>query len=582
MRAGVRVSPMRQIALISVIATLLLPGLADARNLFLVARDGKNVSVLDLATGQQTLGSAALPENGFMAAITPDGTRAYVVSSNVNGFVSVIDVATNTVIGTPIPVGKGARGIAITPDGSRAYVTNRDSNLVDIGGGNFADSVSVIDTATNTVTVPSVIVGNQPEAIAISPDGSKVYVANSQGTDSRISVISTATNTVTTTIPLSGDRRFPIAIGFTPDGRKAYIANRTGSAGNFGTVSVVDVATDSYLGNPIPIGANTGPSSVGISPDGTRAYVGTEMSRDLYVIDTATDQIVAGPIDQAAGGNHTAIVSPDGSRAYYLSAGADTTDVSVLDTATNTLTGPPINTTANVIFGGAIVPNQGPSAAFTATPGGPGTATSFDAAAAADGDGAIARFDWDFGDGTPALANGGATPTHVYPSPGTYDATLTVTDNEGCSTGFVYTGQTASCNGGTKATITMPVVVSNTQPILKLGGKRKQVVGKAIKVKARCGPVACSVAVGGKLKIPVGTESRRPDTLRIRLRRANETLTADQTAVLKLKLPKSAREAFAQGASKGTARLKATATGAAGTKPATAERKIRIEAEESR
>ena len=38
---------------------------------------------------------------------------------------SVIDTATNTVIGDPIPVGDGPYGVAVTPDGTRAYVTNR-------------------------------------------------------------------------------------------------------------------------------------------------------------------------------------------------------------------------------------------------------------------------------------------------------------------------------------------------------------------------------------------------------------------------------------------------------------------------
>ncbi|WP_285509660.1 IPT/TIG domain-containing protein, partial [Streptomyces sp. NBRC 13847] len=53
--------------------------------------------------------------------------------------VSVIDTATNSVIGT-IAVGQGPTGVAVSPDGTRAYTTNSDSN-----------TVSVIDTATNTV-----------------------------------------------------------------------------------------------------------------------------------------------------------------------------------------------------------------------------------------------------------------------------------------------------------------------------------------------------------------------------------------------------------------------------------------------
>jgi PKD repeat protein len=53
---------------------------------------------------------------------------------------------------------------------------------------------------------------------------------------------------------------------------------------------------------------------------------------------------------------------------------------------------------------------------------------SFDAGGSSDADGAIARYDWDFGDGT---SGRGPTPTHVYDKSGTYRVTLTVTDDSG-------------------------------------------------------------------------------------------------------------------------------------------------------
>jgi YVTN family beta-propeller protein len=65
--------------------------------------------------------------------------------------VSVIDTATNTVIAT-IPVGKSPIGVGVTPDGSKVYVANFQSN-----------TVSVIDTVTNTV-IATIRVGVQPAA----------------------------------------------------------------------------------------------------------------------------------------------------------------------------------------------------------------------------------------------------------------------------------------------------------------------------------------------------------------------------------------------------------------------------------
>jgi YVTN family beta-propeller protein len=69
--------------------------------------------------------------------------------------VSVIDTATNAVVGLPILVGSGASGIAVTPDGSKVYVANRGDN-----------TVSVIDTATNTV-VAVLPVGEGPIAFGV-------------------------------------------------------------------------------------------------------------------------------------------------------------------------------------------------------------------------------------------------------------------------------------------------------------------------------------------------------------------------------------------------------------------------------
>ena len=62
-------------------------------------------------------------------------------------------------------MGNHPQRIAITPDGTRAYLA-----IDGVPGG-----VSVIDLTTNTV-VATIPVGNGPGSIAITPDGTKVYV----------------------------------------------------------------------------------------------------------------------------------------------------------------------------------------------------------------------------------------------------------------------------------------------------------------------------------------------------------------------------------------------------------------------
>src|ERR1700730_16017656 len=143
---------------------------------------------------------------GLMARPAVAAPFAYVANGG-DGTVSVIDTATNTVVGIPIPVGKEPFGVAVTPDGKHAYVANRGSN-----------NVSVIDTATNKV-VATVVVGNVPFNVTVTPDGKHAYVTN-EGSK-HVSVIDTSTNTVVGTPILVGNS--PIRVAVTPDGKHAYV-----------------------------------------------------------------------------------------------------------------------------------------------------------------------------------------------------------------------------------------------------------------------------------------------------------------------------------------------------------------------
>lgn len=131
----------------------------------------------------------------FSAAMstTHAQTRAYVSNTNDNT-VSVIDTATNTVIAT-IPV-DSPFDVAITPDGTRVYVVNA------------SDTVTVIDTATNTV-IATILAGSHAHAIAFTPDGSLAYVT-SFFTDT-VLVVETVTNTVVDTVPVGSA---PLGLGW--------------------------------------------------------------------------------------------------------------------------------------------------------------------------------------------------------------------------------------------------------------------------------------------------------------------------------------------------------------------------------
>ena len=95
---------------------------------------------------------------------------------------SVIDTATHPVTQHPLP-GSKVRSIAITPDGSKAYMADVSRSVV-----------SVIDTATKSQAAPGIAAGNGPVDLALTPDGKRVYVASTR--DTEVTAIDTSTDTL--------------------------------------------------------------------------------------------------------------------------------------------------------------------------------------------------------------------------------------------------------------------------------------------------------------------------------------------------------------------------------------------------
>lgn len=81
-----------------------------------------------------------------------------------------------------------------------------------------------------------------------------------------------------------------------------------------------------------------------------------------------------------------------------------------------------------VVTGATVAPpaNQAPTAAFTSTTS--GLTANVNGGTSSDSDGTIASYAWNFGDGGTAT---GATASHAYAASGTYNVTLTVTDDDG-------------------------------------------------------------------------------------------------------------------------------------------------------
>src|SRR5262249_2173645 len=86
-----------------------------------------------------------------------------------------------------IHAGNDPEQLAISADGTRLYVANED-----------AATASVVDVATGNI-VQAVKIGDEPEGVAIRPDGKVVYVTSEE--DGAIFAIDTATNKMIKRIP---------------------------------------------------------------------------------------------------------------------------------------------------------------------------------------------------------------------------------------------------------------------------------------------------------------------------------------------------------------------------------------------
>ncbi|HKE55363.1 MAG TPA: hypothetical protein VKB46_01635 [Pyrinomonadaceae bacterium] len=262
---------------------------------------------------------------------------SYVYAAKPTNTVVVVGTSTNTEIAT-IQVNEEPSGIAVTPDGTFVYLVN-----------NLSQTISVIDTETNTLatTIP---VGRPILAIAMNPKGRFAYVTmgSSPGEPLRsfIGVVDTSSNTVVTTIPYGGVDSGAEDLAVTPDGRFVYVP--TAGAFSGGNIFVISTETNTVV-DVIPTSLV---HRIAFTPDGAFAYL-TEVVIEgkVLVLDTATRAIVAGIQVRApnTGGYPNGVaISPDGKFAYVTAFD----DLKIIDVASRTVVA-----TRTLPFAAEVVPN---------------------------------------------------------------------------------------------------------------------------------------------------------------------------------------------------------------------------------
>ncbi|MDP1609341.1 MAG: YncE family protein [Chlamydiales bacterium] len=205
-------------------------------------------------------------------AISPNGAFAYVTNTQ-RQVVSVIDTSTNSFVqnigGFSEPI-----GLAFSPNSAFAYV-------VDFG----ANQVFRINTSTHASAAIPFPGGtfDSPEEIAITANGVFAYVTNFG--NSTIPVLNLVNNTILTTInlPALSD---PEAIVLSPDGTRAYVAGYS----NPGSIFTIDTLTNTLIGSTTGGGISF-PTSLAVAPSGNILYIGNNQG-PILALNTGTNTII--------------------------------------------------------------------------------------------------------------------------------------------------------------------------------------------------------------------------------------------------------------------------------------------------
>lgn len=213
---------------------------------------------IDVASHAE-LGTVPVPSAATSVAETVTGILGVGLATATTGAVELRDGATGALLGT-VPVAEPVRALAAGDTGATFYVLSANDT---------AASVSVIDTATDHVlrTVPMPLqavaavpdpaqgalcvlqpdgivdqvaltsgsittqfsIGNSGRALALSPDGTTLYVLKGRGSVRNVAVVHLATEAVARVLPAPADA---VGLVLSPDGGTLYDIVGTPTVGN--------------------------------------------------------------------------------------------------------------------------------------------------------------------------------------------------------------------------------------------------------------------------------------------------------------------------------------------------------------
>ena len=192
-----------------------------------------------------------------------------------------------TVIGSTnaisLPIYSGANFVAVAPTDTTAYVTLPTYPPDPTKPLNIVPSVGVVNTQSNNL-VATIPVGNNPVALAVTPDKSKLYVAN-KGSNS-ISGFNTLDRSSRT---VNGSFNAPLWVIARSDSQRLYVLNFNG------VVSTIDTTSTAGPDNVIDASVSA-PNAAYMLYDGNknRLYIpgGTQLT--ILDVSQSTPQVLTG------------------------------------------------------------------------------------------------------------------------------------------------------------------------------------------------------------------------------------------------------------------------------------------------
>ena len=218
-------------------------------------------------------------------ALAADVARGRVYAARqTDASVGVLDTAENRLV-QAFTVPAAPNGVALSPDGSRLYVA--------AGGTN--GHVYVLDASAGTA-LQTLAAGHTPLSPVVSPDGNTLYVCNRFNDD--VSVISLTNGTTLARVAVG---RQPYAAALTPDGKKLFVAEflpagPSTNAATAGAVSVIDTAARAVTNRILLPPGSQSLRGICVSADGAKVYVTHLLSR-FYA---PTTQVLRGWMNTAA------------------------------------------------------------------------------------------------------------------------------------------------------------------------------------------------------------------------------------------------------------------------------------------